>query len=361
MSSFGKNIKLNIFGESHGPAVGVVIEGLKPGHRIDMDYIQAMLDRRRPGKDRYVTRREEGDIPEILSGVFDGVTTGMPLCAIIRNKDTRSRDYSNLKKIPRPGHSDYTAFVKYDGLNDIRGGGAFSGRLTAPLVFAGAIAKDILEKRGIKIVSHLSSLGNVKDEPLNIMNYDKEQCVSIIKNRIPMINKSAVGEAEERLNSIRNDLDSLGSTIETVVYNLPPGIGEPGFYSLESQISAICFSVPGVKAIEFGKGFGLAGMKGSESNDPFYYDGEIVKTRTNSMGGILGGISNGMPVNFNVCMKPTSSISRKQESVDLDLKCSAELVVKGRHDPCIGIRAVPVMEACAALVVADNLGGGFNE
>lgn len=355
MSTFGKNIKINIFGESHGTAIGVVIEGLKPGFLIDMEEIQKMLDRRRPGKDRYVTRRDESDVPEILSGIFNGLTTGMPLCAIIRNKDSRSNDYSNLKKIPRPGHSDYTAFVKYNGFNDIRGGGAFSGRLTAPLVFAGAIAIGILKEKGINIVSHLISMGSVKDDYLNNMQYDEKQYSSILSNRIPMINPKSSKACEEALNKARMDLDSLGSTIETVIYNLPPGIGQPGFNSLESMIAQICFGVPGVKGIEFGKGFSLSKMRGSESNDPFYYENQEVKTRTNNMGGILGGISNGMPLVFNTCMKPTSSISRPQESVDLESKTSAELIIKGRHDPCIGIRAVPVMESCGALALLDSM------
>lgn len=355
MSSFGKNLRINIFGESHGTAIGVVIEGLKPGFVLDMDEIQAMLNRRRPGKDRYVTRRDEGDVPEILSGVYEGKTTGMPLAAIIRNKDTKSRDYSNLKRIPRPGHSDLTAYIKYSGLNDIRGGGAFSGRLTAPLVFAGAIAKSILAKKNIKIVSHMKSMGSIKDDSLNNMDFDHTQADLILKNRIPMINKTSSASSEEALNTARMELDSMGSTIETAVYNLPAGIGKPGFESLESRISQICFGVPAVKGIEFGLGFDLAGMKGSVSNDSFYYDEDTVKTRTNNMGGILGGIANGMPLLFTVCIKPTSSISRPQESVDLEEKTSAELVIKGRHDPCIGIRAVPVMEACAALAVLDSL------
>jgi len=278
----------------------------------------------------------------------------MPLCAIIRNKDTRSRDYSNLKRIPRPGHSDLTAFIKYNGFNDIRGGGAFSGRLTAPLVFAGAIARSILESKNVKIVSHLKTMGPVKDSELNVMEIDYTQQKAILNNRIPMIDTTASQKCEELLNNARMDLDSLGSTIETVVYNLPAGIGEPGFDSLESKISQICFGVPGVKGIEFGKGFALGEMKGSLSNDPFFYDGETVKTRTNNMGGILGGIANGMPLSFTVCMKPTSSISRPQDSVDLDTKTNTELVIKGRHDPCIGIRAVPVMEACAAIALLDS-------
>lgn len=355
MSTFGKNIKISIFGESHGAAIGVVIEGLEPGLAIDMEQIQKMLDRRRPGKDRYVTRRDESDTPEILSGVFNGITTGMPLCAVIKNNDSRSGDYSNLKKIPRPGHSDYTAFVKYNGFNDIRGGGAFSGRLTAPLVFAGAIAIGILKEKGIIVVSHLISMGSIKDDYLNNLNYDEKQHASIMSNRIPMINSKSSEACEEALNNARMNLDSLGSAIETVIYNLPTGVGQPGFDSLESKISQICFGVPGVKGIEFGKGFALSHMKGSESNDPFYYDNFKVKTRTNNMGGILGGISNGMPLVFNTCMKPTSSISRPQESVDLELKTGTELIIKGRHDPCIGIRAVPVIESCGALALLDSL------
>ncbi len=355
MSSFGKNIKVNIFGESHGVAIGVVIEGLKPGFPLDMEKIQAMLDRRRPGQGRYVTRRNEGDIPEILSGVYEGKTTGMPLCAIIRNNDAQSKDYKNLRIIPRPGHSDYTAHIKYNGFNDIRGGGAFSGRLTAPLVFAGAIAKDLLSRQGIKIVSHLKSIGPVTDGDLNEIKYEKEQEEAILANMLPMIDPNETAAALNALNTARMDLDSLGSTIATVVYNVPAGIGNPGYESLESVISAICFSVPGVKGIDFGKGFKLASLKGSEANDSFYYDGDKVKTRTNNMGGILGGISNGMPIIFNVCMKPTSSISKKQESINLKTQESEELVIKGRHDPCIGIRAVPVMEACAALAILDHI------
>ena len=355
MSIFGKNLRINIFGESHGTAIGVVIEGLQPGIKLKMDEIQKMMDRRRPGKDRYVTRRDEGDIPEILSGVFEGKTTGMPLTAIIRNKDTRSLDYTNLKRIPRPGHSDLTAFIKYDGLNDIRGGGAFSGRLTAPLVFAGAVAIGILAEKNIKIVSHIKSMGNIIDDSLNNIEFDKAQADAVLSNRIPMLNRTKSDLSEDALNNARMELDSLGSTLETAVYNLPAGIGQPGFDSIESKISQICFGVPAVKGIEFGTGFALSGMKGSESNDPFYYDGDVVKTKTNNMGGILGGIANGMPLLFTVCIKPTSSISRPQQSVNLDKKTETELVIKGRHDPCIGIRAVPVMEACAALAVLDSI------
>ncbi len=355
MSSFGKMLRINIFGESHGPAIGVVIEGLPAGLVLDMEFIHDMLERRRPGSGRHVTRRNEGDFPEIISGTLDGVATGMPLTCIIRNGDTKSSDYRNLTNIPRPGHSDYTAFIKYNGFNDIRGGGAFSGRLTAPLVFAGAIAVSYLREQDINIVSHLKSIGGIKDKTLNDMTYDKEQSEAIRSNRLPFIDPRVSDLAEEALNNARMNLDSLGSEIETVVYGLDAGKGEPGFNSIESRLAGICFGVPGVKGIEFGRGFDLAAMKGSSSNDEFYFEDGVVKTYKNDMGGILGGISNGMPVVFNVCMKPTSSISRNQRSVDLINKVNTELVIKGRHDPCIGIRAVPVIEACTALVLMDCL------
>jgi chorismate synthase len=279
----------------------------------------------------------------------------MPLTAVIENSDTRSPDYNNIKNVPRPGHSDFTAYVKYKGFNDIRGGGAFSGRLTAPLVFAGALAEGVLSQKNVKIVSHIKSAGDIEDDSLDNMNYDVNQVKAILLNRIPMISEEASALTEKALNDIRMNLDSFGSTIETAVYNLPVGVGQPGFESLESKLAQICFGVPAVKGIEFGKGFELSRMKGSEANDPFYYDDRIVKTRTNNMGGLLGGITNGMPLTFTVCIKPTSSISRSQESVDLVEKVGAELQINGRHDPCIGIRAVPVIEACAALAVLDSI------
>lgn len=353
MSSFGKNIKIGIFGESHGPAIGVLIEGLPPGVEINMEYIMKMMNRRKPGMGKNVTKRKESDVPEILSGVYNGHTTGMPLCAIIRNTDTRSRDYSNLKYIPRPGHADYTAYIKYKGYNDIRGGGAFSGRLTAPLVFAGALAKNILEKKGINIVSHIKRIGNIKDSALNNLIYDKKQQAAILDNKFPMVEKTSAKAAEKLIEEVRIDGDSIGCTIETAVYGIETGTGSCGFESLESVISGICFGVPGVKGIEFGKGFEFNEMRGSESNDAFFIKDGTIKTKTNNMGGILGGISNGMPLVFSVCMKPTPSIAKKQNSVDLEKNESAILEIKGRHDPCIGVRAVPVIEACAALALLD--------
>lgn len=355
MSLFGNKIKINIFGESHGPAIGVVIEGLKAGFSINMEYIKKMMDRRRPGTGKQVTSRSEGDIPEIISGVYDGKTTGMPLCAIIKNKDTRSQDYENIKNVPRPGHSDFTAHMKYDGFNDIRGGGAFSGRLTAPLVFAGAIAKDMLEQKGIKVISHLLNVGKINDEKLNNIEQDCTQESAILNNAIPMINESAAQQAIDLINIASSEGDSVGSIIETVIYNVPTGTGDIMFDSFESNLSKLCFGVPGVKGIEFGLGFQMVEMRGSETNDAFYLDKGKIRNNTNNMGGILGGIANGMPIVFKTLMKPTASIAKPQKSVDLNAKTEVELEITGRHDPCIGIRAVPVMEACAALVTLDYL------
>jgi chorismate synthase len=355
MSSFGKNIRVNIFGESHGPAIGVVIEGLKPGHRVDLDSIYGMMDRRRPGTGRDVTARKEKDRPEIISGVFNGVTTGMPLCAIIKNSDRRSGDYDEMRNIPRPGHSDYTAYVKYGGFNDVRGGGAFSGRLTAPLVFAGAMACDILRKSGIEIASHLLAVGDIEDTGLNNIEYDINQRKSILENPLPMIDRDAAKKAGLLVAKVRSDGDSIGSLIETSVYNIPAGTGGVGFDSFESNLAKVCFGVPGLKGIEFGKGFELHKMRGSEANDPFRLENGAVKTSSNNAGGLLGGISDGMPLVFNGVMKPTASIALEQDSVDLKNNVETRLAIRGRHDPCIGIRAVPVLEACAALVTLDYM------
>ncbi|MBN2557360.1 MAG: chorismate synthase [Clostridia bacterium] len=355
MSAFGNRLKINVFGESHGPAVGVVIDGLAPGIELDMPYISAMLDRRRPGTGKHVTGRNEDDAPEILSGVYNGRTTGMPLCAVIRNNDARSGDYERHSGLPRPGHSDFTAFIKYKGFNDHRGGGAFSGRLTAPIVFAGAIAKKILEDRGIIIVSHLLQAGGARDITLDELRYNESQHLSICSNSLPMIDRIASNSAMQEIEKARMSLDSIGSSIETAAYGVPAGTGEPGFDSIESRLSAICFGVPGVKAIGFGKGFGFASMTGSAANDSFHYDDGSVRTKTNNAGGILGGISNGMPLVFTTIMKPTPSIARRQDTVDLISGKDAVVEIKGRHDPCIGIRAVPVMEACTALVLLDFL------
>ncbi len=320
-----------VFGESHGPAIGVVVSGLPSGVLLDIDAIGAEMARRAPGKDRTSTARKEPDVPEILSGVFEGKTTGTPLAAIIRNTDTRSGDYSKLKDLPRPGHGDYAGFVRYAGYNDYRGGGHFSGRLTAPLVFAGAVAKQILAERGITVSSRISMLGGVKDPT-------DQQVDDIIL-------------------AARDDGDSVGGCIACAVSGLPAGFGAPDLgENAEGIFAKHLFAVPAVKGVAFGAGFGFASMRGSEANDPFYMDGGAVKTRTNHAGGINGGITNGMPVTFEVVIRPTPSIAREQQTVSLSRGTDETLVITGRHDPCIVKRAMPVIEAAAALAAMELIG-----
>ena len=320
-----------VFGESHGPAIGVVVSGLPSGVLLDIDAIGAEMARRAPGKDRTSTARKEPDVPEILSGVFEGKTTGTPLAAIIRNTDTRSGDYSKLKDLPRPGHGDYAGFVRYAGYNDYRGGGHFSGRLTAPLVFAGAVAKQILAERGITVSSRISMLGGVKDPT-------DQQVDDIIL-------------------AARDDGDSVGGCIACAVSGLPAGFGAPDLgENAEGSFATHLFAVPAVKGVAFGAGFGFASMRGSEANDPFYMDGGAVKTRTNHAGGINGGITNGMPVTFEVVIRPTPSIAREQQTVSLSRGTDETLVITGRHDPCIVKRAMPVIEAAAALAAMELIG-----
>lgn len=323
-------IRYTIFGESHGPAIGVVITGLPCGLDLDMDAISVEMARRAPGQDNTSTPRKEKDAVEILSGVFEGKTTGTPLCGVIYNTDTRSKDYSKLKELPRPSHADYTASVRYGGYSDYRGGGHFSGRLTAPLVFAGALAKQLLTQRGIVIESKIDLLGGVK-------NPTAEQIKEII----------LAAKAEE---------DSVGGAIQCTVSGVPAGFGAPDLgENAEGIFAKHLFAVPGVKGIEFGAGFDFASMRGSEANDPFYMDGDAVKTRTNHAGGINGGITNGMPLTFRVAMRPTPSIGKLQQTVSLSAKTNEELAIEGRHDPCIVKRALPVIEAAAALATCELL------
>jgi chorismate synthase len=323
-------IRYTIFGESHGPAIGVVITGLPCGLDLDMDAISVEMARRAPGQDNTSTPRKEKDAVEILSGVFEGKTTGTPLCGVIYNTDTRSKDYSKLKELPRPSHADYTASVRYGGYSDYRGGGHFSGRLTAPLVFAGALAKQLLTQQGIVIESKIDLLGGVK-------NPSAEQIEEII----------LAAKAEK---------DSVGGAIQCTVSGVPAGFGAPDLgENAEGIFAKHLFAVPGVKGIEFGAGFDFASMRGSEANDPFYMDGDVVKTRTNHAGGINGGITNGMPLTFRVAMRPTPSIGKLQQTVSLSAKTNEELAIEGRHDPCIVKRALPVIEAAAALATCELL------
>lgn len=352
-SIYGDKIKISVFGESHGNGIGVVIDGLPAGVKIDMDSVLVQMSRRAPGKDKTATPRKESDLAKVLSGMLGDTLTGAPLCAVIENTNTRSGDYGNLLSCPRPGHSDYTAFVKYNGANDIRGGGHFSGRITAPIVFAGSICRQILSQKGIKIAAHINSIGNVADEPFNPVSIDDALIDRLNESSFALIDNSVEEKMRSVVEDARMSLDSVGGTIECAVTGIEAGLGEPMFDGVEGVIAKAVFGVPAIKGIEFGKGFELSKLRGSQSNDPFRYkDGKIV-TETNNCGGILGGITNGMPIIFRAAVKPTPSIAQKQKSVDLQKKENTELEVHGRHDPCIVPRAVPVIEAVTAIAIAN--------
>ena len=350
---WGSKIKLSIFGESHGNAIGITIDGLPAGFSIDMDKIMMEMARRAPGKSSLSTPRKESDIPEILSGYFEGKTTGTPLCAIIRNSNTKSKDYSKLKDVMRPGHADYTGAVRYKGFNDYRGGGHFSGRITAPLVFAGAICKQILEVKGIIVSAHINSIGKIKDCSFLESDISDELLNSFKEKELPLINTKLEDEMRQEILSARSSGDSIGGTIECAILGVSPGIGDPFFDSVESTLAHLMFSVPAVKGFEFGKGFDISKMRGSEANDEYYLENGNIKTKTNNNGGILGGITNGMPIIFNVAIKPTASIFKEQKAVNIITMEETTLCIEGRHDPCIVQRALPVIEAVAAIGITE--------
>ena len=353
-STIGEKIKISIFGESHGKAIGVVIDGLPTGQKLDIDKILLEMKRRAPGNDKTATPRKEADFPEILSGIVDLTTTGAPLCAVIHNTNTKSKDYSNIKKCPRPGHSDYPAFVKYNGFNDIAGGGHFSGRITAPIVFAGAVCKQILMEKGIKVTAHINSIGSVEDKSFDPCNITDDVIENLLNSSFPLIDNSKEDDMRKVVMDAASDKDSVGGTIECAVTGLWAGIGGPMFDGIEGKIAKAVFGIPAMKGIEFGKGFDLAKMRGSESNDNFRYDvNGNVYTQTNNCGGILGGITNGMPITFKVAVKPTPSIAQPQDTINLETKENDVLEIKGRHDPCIVLRAVPVIEAITAITILD--------
>lgn len=354
-NSFGNKIKYTIFGESHGNAIGIVIDGLPSGIKLDIDFIKEEMARRAPGRNEMSTSRKEGDSFEILSGYFEGRTTGTPLCSIIYNSDQHSKDYEKIKYVMRPGHADYTGYVRYSGFNDYRGGGHFSGRITAPLVFAGAVAKIILKEKGIEVGSHVLSIKNVKDKYFDKVNVNKEMIMNLRKKYIPTIDEDAEIKMKDAILNAKKEKDSVGGIIEAAIINVPTGLGDPFFDSVESNISHIIFSVPAVKGIEFGTGFDITNMMGSEANDDYYYDNGKVKTYTNNNGGILGGITNGMPIIFRAALKPTPSIGKKQRTIDIKDKKDTYIEVTGRHDPCIVLRAVSVIEAAASIAILDFL------
>lgn len=357
-SSIGHSVRLSIFGQSHSEAIGCVVEGLPAGIPVDLDELQAFLARRAPGRSDTSTARREPDRPRILSGLVDGHTCGAPLSAIIENTNTRSQDYEGLRRVPRPGHADYAAYVRYGNHHDVAGGGHFSGRLTAPLCIAGGIALQALEQTlGIRVVAHISQLGpeRICDENLNDMTLDPSQVEAIGANELPCISTDAARAMHEAVLAAKSKLDSVGGVIECVAYGMPAGVGDPMFDGLENRIARIAYGIPAVKGVEFGAGFGAAALLGSQNNDPYRIEDERVVCEKNEAGGILGGISTGMPIVWRAAVKPTPSIGKRQDSVDLSSTSDADLVVHGRHDPCIVPRAVPVVEAACALALLDAL------
>ena len=342
-----------IFGESHGPAIGVVVEGVPAGLELNLEEVQRELDRRKPGQGPTATARKESDTVQVLSGVFEGRTTGAPLAMVIPNSDQHSKDYEAIRYSPRPSHGDYAGYVKSGGCLDYRGGGHFSGRLTAPLVAAGAVAKQILARRGVWVGAHISSIYGITDSSLE----DEEALRAVASKPFPVLDEAKGEEMRQAILDAKNEQDSVGGAIECAVFGLPAGLGAPDFgCNVEGIFAQYLFAVPAVKGVDFGAGVAFSLMRGSEANDPFAVeDGKIV-TRTNHAGGVNGGITNGMPVTFEVTIRPTPSISLPQESVDLRTGEETEIEIHGRHDPCIVPRAVPVIEAAAALAACAVLG-----
>ena len=355
MNTLGNKLKVTVFGQSHAPAIGCVIDGLPSGFAPDMERVSAFMARRAPGQNAWSTNRKESDTPEILSGLVEGRTCGAPVAAVIRNSDQHSRDYAGLKRTPRPSHADYTAIIKYGDDYDIRGGGQFSGRLTAPLCFAGALALQILEQRGITIAAHIARIENVQDPSPDFAAVTREELTALLKKPFPVFSDDAGIRMRQAIEAARLDADSVGGVIRCFALGLPAGIGEPMFGGVENRLAAALFGIPAVRGVSFGTGFAAAGMRGSEHNDPFVMDGDRVSARTNHAGGVLGGITSGMPLVVNIAVKPTASIAREQDTVDLEKRENARLVIHGRHDPCIVPRAVPVAEAVTALTVLDML------
>jgi chorismate synthase len=352
---WGKNIVISIFGESHGRSIGITMNGIPAGLTLDLKLINKELQRRSPGGKDFSSERNEEDDFEILSGYFNNKTTGSPLCAIIMNRDNKHKDYKDLRYIMRPSHADYTGYIKHKGFNDYRGGGHFSGRLTAPLVLAGAIAKQLLMKKNIFIGSHIKSILNVEDDSFDELNVELELLKELYIKDFPVLDENQGKKMKEIISTAKKESDSVGGIIETAIINLPPGMGEPFFDSIESRLSQMMFSIPAVKAIEFGRGFDITKIKGSQAKDEYIIEKGQIKTLANNNGGILGGISNGMPIIFNIAIKPTPSIGQKQRTIDMGKMQETSLQIQGRHDPCILPRAIPVVEAGAALVILDLL------
>ena len=350
-STYGENLKLSIFGQSHGAAIGMTLDGIPAGLTVDLEELQAVLNRRAPGQNDHSTPRKAEDRPEFLSGVLNGFTCGAPIAAIIRNTNTRSGDYANLKDCPRPGHADYTAQIKYGGFQDPAGGGHFAGRLTAPLCVAGGLCKQWLAARGIRVGAHIAAIAGIPDTPFDPMAPQLDR----VGSDFPVLDADAGEQMRRAVAEARMAQDSVGGIVECAVTGLPAGLGEPMFGGVEGRIAQLVYGIPAVKGVEFGVGFEAANLRGSQNNDPFRMEDGKVITATNHCGGILGGITNGMPLLFRAAIKTTPSISQAQQSVSLSRGEEQALIVKGRHDPCIVPRAVPVVEAAAAIAVFDLL------
>ena len=353
-SSYGQRIRVTLFGQSHGEAIGMVLDGLPAGEPLDMEALQVFLNRRAPGQSSLTSKRKEADQPRFLSGIFQGRTCGAPLCGVIENTDTRSEDYQKLADIPRPGHADWPAWVKHHGYNDYRGGGHFSARLTAPFCIAGGILLQMLARRSVTVHSRLLAVGSIQDQPWSPLSMDWP---SPQPNEwgLPVSTPETAAAMAHYIQETAKAGDSVGGVVECCVTGMPIGLGEPFFDSLESQISHVVFSIPAVKGIEFGSGFSSTMLKGSENNDPYYISNGTIRPKTNHHGGILGGLSTGAPLVFRVAFKPTPSIAQSQASVSI-LRCSPEsLTIGGRHDPCVAIRAVPCVEAAAAIALAEGI------
>lgn len=361
-SIFGNNIKVSIFGQSHSAAIGCVIDTIPAGVRIDLAALYAFMERRAPGRNAYSTSRAEADLPEFISGVLPDkddpnvlITCGAPLCAIIRNRDARSSDYSEFADIPRPGHADYSAEIAFTSYQDVRGGGHFSGRLTAPLCIAGGIIKQMLEQRGIFIGAHVSSVGPIEDLRYHPVRVSRKDLLTVLENPFPTLDRTRGELMTSLIEEVKAEGDSIGGCVECAILGLPAGLGSPMCDGIENRLAKELFAIPAVKGVEFGRGFEAATLKGSENNDSFVTNGQSIVTATNNCGGILGGISNGMPIIFRCAVKPTPTIMKEQESVSLSGMENTVLKARGRHDPCILSRVIPVFEAVAAIVAADLL------
>lgn len=355
MNTLGNKLRVTIFGQSHAAAIGCVVDGLPAGFCPDMERLAAFMARRAPGQNDWSTSRKESDRPEILSGLVNGTTCGAPLAAVILNENHRSADYDALRTTPRPSHADLSAMLKYGESCDLRGGGQFSGRLTAPLCFAGGLALQLLEEKGIRIAAHIARIGNVHDAKPDFAAIDGETLAHLSQKRFSVFQDSVVLAMQQVIEHARQEGDSIGGVVRCFASGVPAGLGEPMFGGVENRLAAALFGIGGVRGVSFGDGFDAAGMYGSEHNDPFTTDGKTITTRTNHAGGVLGGITTGMPLVVNAAIKPTPSIAKEQSTVDLSTMQNTTLSIRGRHDPCIVPRAVPVVEAVTALTILDMI------